>query len=106
MALALELERMFREGKHFLGDEHWIVKADHKETEETQQFDAWGENAAEVRIVIREMLDDEKRPYKWKLRVNKNVRGLGRGHSWASLDLVQLQDDPKKKVKRGEVSHH
>ena len=91
MALALEMERIFREGKHFLGDDHWRVKATHKVTDEKLEFDAWGETAADVRVPVREYLDDETRPYKWKLSANKNVRGLARGDVWAHMDLVQIE---------------
>ncbi|NNE36321.1 MAG: hypothetical protein HKN13_13875 [Rhodothermales bacterium] len=84
------MEKEYREGKHFRGDDYWTVKAKHKVTGETMEFEAWGDTAAEVRVPVREMLDDEVSPYQWELRPSKAVPGLGRSWIWDSMGLIQI----------------
>lgn len=85
------MEKLYRDGKHFRGDDFWKVPAKHKITGEEREFEANGETAADVRAAVRRLLKDEARPYQWDLRSARAVRGLGRDWQWSSLNLVQLE---------------
>lgn len=80
-ALALEMERLFREGRHFLGDDVWTIRGKHVATGETLEVACLAKSAAEARGKVRATLRDV-RPYQWKLSPTRAVSGLGRSFGW------------------------
>lgn len=84
--LAVEMERVYRGGKHFRGDNVWTVKAKHKVTGEEMTEELRGETAADVRSVFRSKVTDIVKPYQWQLRVSAAVVGLGRKFRWETAN--------------------
>lgn len=84
-ALAVEMERRYREGPHFRGDSHWTIRAKHKETGETQTMETQAADAAGARAQFRAIFKDE-RPYTWKLSCSRAVPGLGRSFAWSKIE--------------------
>lgn len=92
-ALALEMERVYRAGKHFRGDNSYSVNASHRQTGEKVALTIYAGSEAEARDLFRQSHDDNAKPFKYKVRVSPAVRGLGRDHSWAErfpLNTVAL----------------
>jgi len=96
--LAIEMERLYRDGHHFRGDRFWTVTARLKEFEGDKapdpiKFVCEADNAAEARLQFRTEYNDQKRPYKYKTSCSPAVPGLGRNFAWkdVSTELVQLQ---------------
>ena len=85
-ALALEMERLYRGGKHFKGDTFWTVKATHKVTGEKEVFECFADDAAGAREQFRAAYDDTAKPYKYKLRNYPAVPGLGRSFAWQDVE--------------------
>jgi hypothetical protein len=83
-ALAIEMERLFRAGKHFRGDNLWTVKAKHKTTGELYEVVLAALSAAEVRSAVRTTLKDVS-PYQWKINASPAVPGLGRSFQWSEI---------------------
>ncbi|QDT26824.1 hypothetical protein Enr10x_21340 [Gimesia panareensis] len=83
--LAIEMESIYRGGKHFLGENHWTVKAVHKETGEKETWDCTAIDAVTARREFRYAFDDASRPYKYKVKAYPAVPGLGRDFAWAEL---------------------
>lgn len=82
--LAIEMERLYRTGRHFRGDRTYSVKAVHKLTGEKVVLPAvFGDSVAEVRQDFRTQYKDTARPYQWKLGISPAVRGLGRSFAWS-----------------------
>jgi hypothetical protein len=90
-ALAIEMERRYRGGKHFRGDDVWTVKAKHKETGEVEQFECEAPSAQVARSLFRYAFNDVERPYRYKLSASQAVPGLGRNFKWQDVDLVELK---------------
>lgn len=84
-ALAIEMERLFREGRHFRGDNLWTVKAKHKVTGEEGAHEVIADTATQARTLVRALLDDDASPYQWKLTASATVPGLGRNFAWSHL---------------------
>jgi hypothetical protein len=84
-ALAIEMERLYRDGHHFRGDNVWTVKAKHKVTGEKVELDVTGTSAAEARAAFRNHYKDTKRPYQWDVSPSPAVPGLGRSFRWEEL---------------------
>lgn len=81
-ALAMELERVYREGRHFRGDNVWTVRGKHKRTGELIEQEVTAADAAGARAIVRAVLKDTARPYHWDLDPSAAVPGLGRSFSW------------------------
>jgi hypothetical protein len=81
-ALAMEMERLYRAGRHFRGDNAFSIKAVRQGTKEKVEMSLFGEDAAAVRDQFRVIYDDEVSPFKYKVRVSKAVVGLGRSEAW------------------------
>jgi hypothetical protein len=86
-ALALEMERRYRAGKHFRGDGCYTVKAEHKTTGEKVEVELHGASAATVVAAFRQTYKDA-RPYQWQVRASLAVPGLGRSFAWQHLPMV------------------
>lgn len=82
--LALEMERLFRAGKHFRGDSKWTIKAEHKTTKEKLEWEVTADTKDEARAQARTTLKDV-RPYQWKLGLSGAVPGLGRTFQWSQI---------------------
>lgn len=89
-ALAIELERLYRDGHHFRGDDAWVVRGK-VPGGETLEFVCKADSAADARAQFRKQYHDEKRPYKYKVSCSRAVPGLGRSFAWKDVELVQLQ---------------
>lgn len=85
--MALEMERLYREGRHFRGDNYFTVKAKHQVTGEKEELEMLGENEADIRQQFRTRFGDTKRPYKYKLGIYPAVVGLGRRFAWKRIPL-------------------
>jgi len=85
--LAIELEAMYRGGKHFRGDTFWTVKGVHKETGEKAVHECFVADAAAARESFRSTYDDTARPYKYKIRTYPAVPGLGRSFAWKNIEV-------------------
>ena len=90
-ALAIEMERTYRAGRHFRGDGVFSVKAKHKTTGETWKGDIRAESAAEARAIFRTNMRDTGRPYQWKLAAHSAVAGLGGRSTWQELEAAQTE---------------
>lgn len=86
--LAMEMELLFRAGRHFRGDGIWSVKAKHKTTGELWSCDLSATSPAHAKLQARATLKDV-RPYKWAMTASPSVPGLGRSFSWTSLPIAQ-----------------
>lgn len=84
-ALAMEMERLYREGHHYRGDNIWTVKAKHKVTHEEAELEVTASTAAEARLAFRQHYKDTATPYQWKVSPSPAVPGLGRSFAWSSL---------------------
>lgn len=82
--LALEMERVYREGRHFRGEYTWTVKAQHSTTKEKLEWTETGADAAAVRSQARTKLKDTS-PFQWRLATYAAVPGLGRRFAWADV---------------------
>lgn len=87
-ALALEMERLYRAGPHFRGDNQWTVNAVHKDTKEKLAVTVTATSADEARQVFRAQLKDTARPYQWRLKPSQAVPGLGRTFAWGDHDAA------------------
>jgi hypothetical protein len=81
--LALEMERLYRGGKHFRGDGLYTVRAKHKVTGEKHEVTFKGVSEADARDQFRRAYDDTAKPYRYAVSVSQSVVGLGRHHTWA-----------------------
>ncbi len=81
-ALAIEMERVYRAGRHFHGDDAWMVSAKHKRTGERVKVELFGRTAQDVRAQFRRSHNDTRAPHKWQLSVASAVVGLGRHWTW------------------------
>ena len=91
-ALAIEMERLYRGGRHYRGDDTWTVAATHKITRETTSFDCTAASAAEARQKFRYMMKDTARPYQWNAAPSSAVPGLGRNFSWQDRELESIPE--------------
>ena len=82
-ALAIEMERLYREGRFFRGDNTWTVKATHKVTQEKCELVVTATTAADARTVFRTKFSDTARPFQWLLSPSPAVPGLGRSFAWS-----------------------
>lgn len=83
-ALAIEMERLYREGPHFRGDNVWSIKATNKQTNETVETEVTAKSADGARTVFRRQVGDVFRPYRWTTNVSQAVPGLGRNFAWVN----------------------
>lgn len=83
-ALAMEMQRLYRAGRHFRGDNVWTVKARHKITGEKYQTEVEANSMAEVRSIVRATLKDSS-PYRWDISASAAVAGLGRSSQWPAI---------------------
>lgn len=81
-ALAIEMERMYRAGPHFRGDDTWTVSARHKITREKVSATVSARSAAEARQAFRTQIKDTAQPYQWEADASAAVPGLGRKFRW------------------------
>ena len=88
--LAMEMESLYRGGKHFRGDDFWTIKAKHKTTGEKEVHECFAADAAAARADFRQRYDDTARPYRYKVRAYPAVPGLGRSFAWKDV-LVQIE---------------
>jgi hypothetical protein len=86
--LAVEMERLYRTGKHFRGDNAFTVKAVRKDTKEKVELEMTGVDVADVRNQFRQLYDDTARPYRYKVRIYPAVPGLGRSHAWGDHEFI------------------
>lgn len=84
--LAIEMERRYRAGRHFRGDNHFHVVGKRKDTKEKVELDVTADDVASARNLFRRQYNDTVRPYKWDIRVNSAVAGLGRDHRWEDVN--------------------
>jgi hypothetical protein len=87
-ALAIEMERLYRSGPHFRGDNQWSVKATHKLTKEKHELTVTAVSAADARRQFREHMKDTAQPYQWDLRPSQAVPGLGRSFRWETTSSL------------------
>lgn len=80
-ALAIEMERLYRGGHHFRGDDVWTVRAVHKLTKETLEVEVQAHSPAQARAQFRSQVKDS-RPYQWACKPSRAVPGLGRTFRW------------------------
>jgi hypothetical protein len=83
-ALAMEMQRLYRDGRHFRGDNTWSVKARHKVTGDTYEATIEADTAEQVRAIVRAVLKDSS-PYRWAINASAAVVGLGRSKQWPTL---------------------
>lgn len=83
-ALAIEMQRLYREGRHFRGDGQWSVKAKHRVTGDAYETTVAANSAAEVRAIVRATLKDVS-PFQWSINASPAVVGLGRNKTWPDL---------------------
>lgn len=91
-ALALEMERLYREGRHFRGDSVFTITAKHRQTGEIEKLSIHGTGIADVRDHFRRTHDDTVKPYRYDLSIHRAVPGLGREFAWTGLSLPVLGD--------------
>jgi hypothetical protein len=91
--LALEMERLYRAGRHFRGDNCFTVKGKRKKTGETEELTLTCKDEQEARAIFRQSFDDTAKPYKYEVRVNTAVVGLGRDHAWAHRLALPLLEE-------------
>ena len=84
-ALALEVERLYRAGRHFRGDNTFIARGKHRLTGEKEEVTLEAFDVADARAQFRHMFDDEARPFKYDVSVSQAVVGLGRHFTWAGV---------------------
>lgn len=86
-ALSIEMERRFRNGRHFRGDNFFTVKAERKDTGEKYEEEIRASDKADAREQFRQAYDDTVRPYKFKVAVHPAVVGLGRNFAWQDVEV-------------------
>jgi hypothetical protein len=86
--LALEMERLYRSGPHFRGDDIWTVKAVHKVTKEKAELEVNATSADEARRIFRKRFKDTAQPYSWNLSPSPAVPGLGRSFAWSERPSI------------------
>lgn len=86
-ALAIDMERRYRSGRHFHGDNAFTLKAVHRETGERVEHELFGDSKQAIRDHFRESYDDTARPHKWQISISQAVVGLGRSFAWGRLEL-------------------
>lgn len=96
LALALEMERIYRKGKHFRGDNVFTVTGKHRITGERYDLVVEANDPADAREQFRAFYDDTARPYRYTLMVSQAVVGLGRSFAWKNLVTIQ---EPKRGCK-------
>jgi hypothetical protein len=92
--LAIEMERLYRDGHHFRGDRFWTVTARLKDAPvgtDPIKFTCEADDAAGSRKQFREQYDDTKRPFKYKTSCIAAVPGLGRNFAWYNVDIPLVQ---------------
>ena len=85
-AMAIEMERLYREGPHFRGDRAMKVTAVHKTTGEKVELDVSARSKVHAREIFRWAHDDVKKPHNYRLSVTTAVRGLGRNFAWSTVE--------------------
>lgn len=91
-ALALEMERRYRAGKHFRGDGNFTVKGKHVITGEEEVMENVKARGADgARAIFRVNYDDLVKPFKYRLSVSMAVPGLGRRFAWSKLALPLVE---------------
>lgn len=83
--LAIEMETIYRGGKHFRGDDVWTVKGKHKETGEVYEMNCHADDIESARTQFRTNYDDLARPYKYVVSACRAVPGLGRSFAWQDV---------------------
>lgn len=84
-ALALEMERLYREGQHFRGDSTYVVRGKHRQTGERYEVTMQAGSVANAREIFRKTHNDTARPYRFDLSVSRSVVGLGRHSAWKDV---------------------
>lgn len=92
--LAIAMELLYRNGKHFRGDNYWTVKAKRKETGEKEEMTTVADDAADARYQFRRAFNDLARPHRYELRVYPAVPGLGRNFAWLDVEVDIPDNDP------------
>ncbi len=85
--LAIEMEAIYRGGKHFRGDSFWTVKGKHKETGELYVHECTATSADMARVSFRTTYDDTAKPFKYVLSAYPAVPGLGRSFAWQDVEV-------------------
>jgi len=80
--LALEMQRRYRDGRHFRGDNAFTISAVRPDTGEKVTQILYGQDVAAVRAQFRMIYDDTVEPFRYRIRVHSAVVGLGRGKVW------------------------
>lgn len=91
-ALAVHMERTYRQGRHFKGDEFMTIKARHRVTKEEMELETMAASKAAAREWFRQRVGDSS-PYQWEIRVNPAVRGLGRNFTWEEVGGVRIANE-------------
>ena len=81
--LALEMERLYRAGRHFRGDDQYSVKARHRQTGEQIEIALTADSPVTARRIFRQTHADTRKPHRYKLSVSSAVVGLGRNFAWS-----------------------
>lgn len=89
--LALEMERLYRAGRHFRGDNRFTVRAVHKTTGEVETLEVFASSRAEAVAQFRLRYRDTTRPHRYKTSAHSSVVGLGRNFTWTGLSLPVLE---------------
>lgn len=85
--LGLYMEQLYRDGRHFRGDNWYTVKAKHKVTKEQLSVEMSATSIANAREIFRATHNDTAKPYKWDLKVCEAVVGLGRHWKWQDVEI-------------------
>lgn len=93
--LALEMEAIYRGGKHFRGDNMWTVKGKRKDTGEIIEYACLADTIEEARISFRTVHDDTQRPYRYELSAYAAVPGLGRSFAWQDVPAEPVFENVK-----------
>ena len=84
--LSIEMEAIYRGGKHFRGDSFWTVKGKRKDTGEVYVFECVAPTIEAARYQFRVAYDDTVRPYRYTLGAYPAVPGLGRSFAWKDIE--------------------
>lgn len=93
-ALAVEMERLYRDGRHFRGDNAFTVKAVRKDTKEKVELEAYGTDLASVRDQFRVAYNDTVRPYRYIVQIYPAVSGLSRNSAWGDFEPKLITSQP------------
>ena len=93
-AMAIEMERMYRDGRHYRGDNVWTVRGIHKITQEKIEEEVTAKDAAAARAMVRGVLKDTASPFQWRLSPSEAVPGLGRSFAWSKAEERETQAGP------------